>query len=49
MSYMLKALAGLGIAIITADGATAQGVVLQRNLSLAMAKTIAEATIAWCR
>ena len=29
--------------------ATAQGVVMQRNLSLAMAKTIAEATLADCR
>jgi uncharacterized protein GlcG (DUF336 family) len=28
---------------------TAQGVVLQRNLSLAMAKTIAEATLAECK
>ena len=49
MSYMLKALAGIGMAAITSDGATAQGVVLQRNLSLAMAKTIAEATLAECK
>ena len=46
---MLKALAGIGIAVIASDGATAQGVVLQRNLSLAMAKTIAEATLAECK
>ena len=49
MSNILKALAGIGIAVITSDGATAQGVVLQRNLSLAMAKTIAEATLAECK
>ena len=49
MSHILKALAGIGIAVITSDGATAQGVVMQRNLSLAMAKTIAEATIAECK
>jgi uncharacterized protein GlcG (DUF336 family) len=46
---MLKALAGIGMAVIASDAATAQGVVLQRNLSLAMAKTIAEATIAECK
>ena len=46
---MLKALAGIGFAVIFSDGATAQGVVLQRNLSLAMAKTIAEATLAECK
>ncbi|MEO8258225.1 MAG: heme-binding protein [Acidobacteriota bacterium] len=49
MSHILKALAGIGIAVIASDGATAQGVVLQRNLSLAMAKTIAEATLAECK
>ena len=46
---MLKALTGIGLAVIASDGATAQGVVLQRNLSLAMARTIAEATIAACK
>ena len=46
---MLKALAGIGLAVIASDGATAQGVVLQRNLSLAMARTIAEATLAECK
>jgi uncharacterized protein GlcG (DUF336 family) len=49
MSSILKALAGIGIAVIASDEATAQGVVLQRNLSLAMAKTIAEATLAECK
>jgi uncharacterized protein GlcG (DUF336 family) len=37
------------MAVIASGGATAQGVVLQRNLSLAMAKTIAEATLAECK
>ena len=46
---MLKALTGIGLAVIASDGATAQGVVLQRNLSLAMARTIAEATLAECK
>jgi uncharacterized protein GlcG (DUF336 family) len=46
---MLKALAGIGIAVMMSVGGNAQGVVLQRNLSLAMAKTIAEATIAACK
>ena len=46
---MLKVLAGIAIAALASDGATAQGVVLQRNLSLTMAKTIAEATIAECK
>jgi uncharacterized protein GlcG (DUF336 family) len=49
MPSILKALSGLALAVIAADGATAQGVVLQRNLSLAMAKTIAEATLAECK
>jgi uncharacterized protein GlcG (DUF336 family) len=34
---------------LLAASATGQGVVLQRNLSLAMAKTIAEATLAECK
>ena len=33
----------------SAQEANAQGVVMQRNLSLAMAKTIAEATLADCK
>jgi uncharacterized protein GlcG (DUF336 family) len=49
MSYMLKALVGIGIAVILSGSATSQGLVMQRNLSLAMAKTIAEATIAECK
>jgi uncharacterized protein GlcG (DUF336 family) len=43
-------LIGISIAIILSAPATgAQGVVMQRNLSLAMAKTIAEATLAECK
>jgi uncharacterized protein GlcG (DUF336 family) len=49
MSNMLKALSIIGIAVMMSVDGNAQGVVLQRNLSLAMAKTIAEATIAECK
>jgi uncharacterized protein GlcG (DUF336 family) len=35
--------------ILTLGAAHAQGIVMQKNLSLAMAKTIAEATIAECQ
>jgi uncharacterized protein GlcG (DUF336 family) len=35
--------------VITAHSAIAQGVVMQRNISLPMAKTIAEATVAECK
>src|SRR5439155_18870310 len=49
MVYTLKAVVGIGIAMILSGRASAQGVVMQRNLSLAMAKTIAEATIAKCK
>jgi uncharacterized protein GlcG (DUF336 family) len=44
------ALIGIGIAMMFSAPATrAQGVVMQRNLSLSMAKTIAEATLAECK
>jgi uncharacterized protein GlcG (DUF336 family) len=49
MSDKLKALAGIGIAMILSGVVIAQGVVTQRNLSLAMAKTIAEAALAECK
>src|SRR5713101_673802 len=51
MSYTLRALAGIGIAGIAVGSVlvAAQGLVMQRNLSLAMAKTIAEATLAECK
>jgi uncharacterized protein GlcG (DUF336 family) len=41
--------AAVAIAIMPGGGVDAQGVVMQRNLSLAMAKTIAEATLAECK
>src|SRR5712691_8095124 len=40
----------IGIAVmLSAPATSAQGVVMQRNLSLPMAKTIAEATLAECK
>ena len=47
--YKLKALVGIGIATILSGHVIAQGVVMQRNLSLPMAKTIAEAALAECK
>src|SRR2546425_2695627 len=49
MYYTLKAVAAIGIAVILSGPVTGQGLVMQRNLSLAMAKTIAEGTIAECK
>ena len=49
MLYALKALVGLGVIAMLSGHAAAQGLVTQRNLSLAMAKTIAEATLAECK
>jgi uncharacterized protein GlcG (DUF336 family) len=49
MLFVGRILAGLGIAAALSSGISAQGVVMQRNLSLAMAKTIAEATLAACK
>jgi uncharacterized protein GlcG (DUF336 family) len=51
MSHTLKVLAGIGIgAVLTLPGRAApQGLVTERNLSLALARTIAEATIAECK
>jgi uncharacterized protein GlcG (DUF336 family) len=53
MSHTLRAFTGVGVALsvaLTISGRlTAQGVVMQRNVSLAMAKTIAEATLAACK
>ena len=45
MSHALKALLGIGMAAIAAG----QGLVTQRNLSLPMAKTIAEAALGACK
>src|SRR5260370_42248405 len=49
MYYTLRAFVLISIAAILSGRAGAQGVVMQRNLSLAIAKTIAEATIAECK
>ena len=49
MRYTLRAIVLIGIAAILSGRAGAQGVVMQRNLSLEMAKTIAEGTIAECK
>ena len=48
MPRTLKPLLGIGIAALCTQ-AFADGVVTQKNLSLGMAKTIAEATIAACQ
>ena len=45
----VKMWAGVAMAVILGGHAAAQGVVMQRNLSLAMAKTIAEAALAECK
>jgi uncharacterized protein GlcG (DUF336 family) len=49
MAYRVTVSVGLGLVAILAAHPGAQGVVMQRNLSLAMARTIAEATIAECK
>jgi uncharacterized protein GlcG (DUF336 family) len=49
MSHKGKALFGIAAIIMACGHASAQGLVMQRNLSLAMAKTIAEATLEACR
>jgi uncharacterized protein GlcG (DUF336 family) len=49
MRYTLRAIVLAGIAAILSGRAGAQGVVMQRTLSLEMAKTIAEGTIAECK
>lgn len=45
----MTAAAALGLVGLIGGTLHAQGIVMQRNLSLAMAKTIAEATLAECR
>ncbi|RPH63533.1 MAG: heme-binding protein [Acidobacteria bacterium] len=49
MAHTLKLPAVIGIVMTMSGLITAQGLVTERNLSLAMAKTIAEATIAECK
>ena len=49
MSLAIKASAGTLCLLLVAAPVQAQGLVMQRNLSLALAKTIAEATLAECQ
>ena len=49
MSFTWKSLVGIGAALILSGHMNAQGLVTQRSLSLAMAKTIAEGSIAECK
>jgi uncharacterized protein GlcG (DUF336 family) len=49
MASLLKIFLGISVILIPAGRAAAQGLVMQRNLSLGMAKTIAEATLAECK
>lgn len=49
MAHTLKLPAVIGIIVTMSGLVIAQGLVTERNLSLAMAKTIAEATIAECK
>ena len=49
MSRSRTTLLALGVAATLSSHASGQGVVMQRNLSLTMAKTIAEATLAECK
>jgi len=49
MAYLVTAGVVCALAVMLATGAHAQGVITQRNLSLALAKTIAEATLADCK
>ena len=46
---LIKTAVALGLAAIATEPATPQGLVTQRNLSLPMAKTIAEAALAACK
>src|SRR5512144_1645805 len=48
-SRALRVLAGIVVALMLPGRASAQGVVTERNLSLGMAKTIAEAALAECK
>ena len=49
MSNTLKALAGIGLALVFAGQMHAQGLVTERSLSLGLAKAIAEETLAQCK
>jgi uncharacterized protein GlcG (DUF336 family) len=49
MNRLAKFLACAGMAVATASAAAAQSIVMQKTLSLGLAKTIAEATLAECK
>ena len=49
MSYATTVIAVVAVALGLSSHLAAQGLVMQRNLSLALAKTIAEATLAECQ
>ena len=49
MRKTLNVAAGVGLVALWSAAVSAQGVVMQRNMSLAMAKTIAEAALAECK
>ena len=49
MSDVLKALVGVSAVLFASANAIAQGLVTQRNMSLGMAKTIAEAALSACQ
>jgi uncharacterized protein GlcG (DUF336 family) len=49
MRTKLMVLAAVGLAVVLADRVLAQGIVMQRNLSLGMARTIADAALAACK
>ncbi len=48
MSFSLKTFAGLAVATALSSTVFAQGLVTQKNISLAMAQTIAQAALAQC-
>jgi uncharacterized protein GlcG (DUF336 family) len=48
MPSIFKSLAGVAVAAVLTSAAGAQGVVTQKNISLAMAQTIASAALAQC-
>jgi uncharacterized protein GlcG (DUF336 family) len=49
MPSILKGLAGVALAAMLSSTASAQGVVSEKNISLAMAQTIANAALAQCQ
>ena len=49
MSSISKGLAGFAVAAVLSSPVGAQGIVLQKNITLALAQTIANAAIAQCR